>query len=191
MSDPAGGMSAHLTLAPWADFYVITGSAAAALTGLQLVAQALVAQRVVPVPSGDAAEHTTAAFGTPTVVHFAAALLLSAALSAPWPSLGGLRPALLVAGAAGLGYVGVVLRRAHRQTGYAPLREDWAWHVALPAVTYGGLALAAGLARASDTLLFGVAGAVLLLLCIALHNAWDGIMYLTGDARPARADPNA
>lgn len=121
----------------------------------------------------------TAAFGSPTVVHCVAALLLSAALTVPWPAVGGLRLALLAAGVVGTAYVGVVLGRARRQTAYAPEAEDWAWHVALPAGAYGGVALAAGLARDTATALFAVAALVLLLLCVAIHNAWDGMAYLT------------
>src|SRR5216117_3642596 len=60
-------------------FYVIVGSAAGALIGLQFVVMTLVAER--PVPGAAAAG---AAFATPTIVHFGTALLLSAVLRAPW-----------------------------------------------------------------------------------------------------------
>ena len=69
-------------LIPWENFYVIIGSSAAALTGLQFVVIALVA---------DSRKKSTIsevdAFGTPTVVHFSAVLLVSAILSAPWWAL--------------------------------------------------------------------------------------------------------
>src|SRR5215470_5251130 len=59
-------------LAEWDSFYGIVGSAAGALIGLQFVVMTLVAQRP-PIRAAEAG----AAFATPTIVHFAAALLLS------------------------------------------------------------------------------------------------------------------
>jgi hypothetical protein len=58
------------TLSPlgaWESFYVIVGSSAAALTGLQFVVIVLGAEvNALGLP-------TTRAFGTPTIVHFCAA----------------------------------------------------------------------------------------------------------------------
>src|SRR3989442_9977157 len=68
--------------AGWENFYVIIGSSAAALTGLQFVVIVLGAEaRSVRGPE-------LGAFGTPTVVHFCAVLLVSAILSVPWRELG-------------------------------------------------------------------------------------------------------
>lgn len=56
-------------LAAWQNFYVIIGSAAGALTGLQFVVLTLI---------GEAAagrKDSISAFGSPNVVHFCAALL--------------------------------------------------------------------------------------------------------------------
>ncbi|HUH78976.1 MAG TPA: hypothetical protein VLY83_03685, partial [Methanoregula sp.] len=66
-------------LAAWNSFYVIVGSSAGALTGLQFVVMTLIAQRSPP-----RAEEASPAFATPTIVHFGAVLLLSAVISAPW-----------------------------------------------------------------------------------------------------------
>src|ERR1700736_4593833 len=82
----------------WETFYVIVGSSAGGLTGLMFVVMALVAD----FPS---TERQIEAFGTPTVMHFGAVLLLSAILSAPWPSISGARLALGVFGAAGVVYM--------------------------------------------------------------------------------------
>ena len=62
------------TLAGWENFYVIVGSSAGALIGLQFVVMTLVAERAMPSPE------TTNAFATPSVIHFGAVLLLSALL---------------------------------------------------------------------------------------------------------------
>ena len=69
-------------LTAWQNFYVIIGSSAAALTGLQFVVIVLGAGTNW-IPSLPA----TRAFGTPTVVHFCAVLLVSAILTAPWQAL--------------------------------------------------------------------------------------------------------
>ena len=67
-------------LAAWQNFYVIAGSSAGALIGLQFVVLSVVTNR--PMDGNDAgAGH---AFATPTIVHFGAVLLLASVLSAPW-----------------------------------------------------------------------------------------------------------
>jgi len=66
-------------IAAWQNFYVIVGSSAAALTGLQFVVMALVAD--LP---GPGSVRSIDAFATPTMVHFGGVLVLSAILSAPW-----------------------------------------------------------------------------------------------------------
>ena len=71
-----------LPLERWEGFYVIVGSSAGALTGLQFVVMALIADS-----NRRSTMREVSAFGTPTVVHFCAALLVAAILSAPWHSL--------------------------------------------------------------------------------------------------------
>ena len=160
-------------LATWDSFYVIVGSAAGALIGLQFVVITLLAQRPTsPVPEA------TAAFGTPTVVHFGAALLLSALARAPWPTI--VLPALLwgAMGLAGVAYAVIVIRRMRAQAAYMPELEDWLFHIVLPAAAYALLALSAVAAPAfTREALFGVAAAALLFLFISIHNAWDAVVY--------------
>jgi len=163
-------------LEAWANFYVIVGSSAGALTGLQFVVLTLIAQSAVVGRSRE----SIAAFGSPNVVHFCAALLVAAILSAPWNSLA--RPGALVAvcGVAGIVYSAVVLMRARRQTGYQPVFEDWLWHNALPMLAYA-LLLVGGvvLGPRSESALFAIGGAELLLVFIGIHNAWDTVTYVT------------
>jgi hypothetical protein len=161
------------TIAAWQSFYVIVGSSAAALTGLQFVVMALVAD--LPVRRS---APPISAFATPTIVHFGAALLLSAILSAPW---GGMTaPALLcsLCGVTGLAYTIVVARRARVQDEYQPVFEDWLFHVLLPAVAYAILAAAYPARSHAEKTLFSIATAALLLLSIGIHNAWDTVTYL-------------
>ena len=72
----------HPPLSEWQSFYVIVGSSGAALIGIQFVVITLIAN-MRERPTAD----SLSAFGTPTVVHFAGALLVSATMSAPWPAL--------------------------------------------------------------------------------------------------------
>lgn len=168
---------AGIGLKAWEGFYVIVGTSAGALTGLQFIVLTLITEGGALRGSGA----TLAAFGSPTVVHFCSALLVSAIMSAPW--LGPVSPGVAAAlcGAGGLLYAIVVLRRAMRQHDYKPVLEDWTWHNALPMLAYGGLVLAGiGLPRNPD-LLYVIGAATLLLVFIGIHNAWDTVVYVTAD----------
>ena len=59
-------------LSGWANFYVIVGSSAGALIGLQFVVMSLIAN----MPAVRANAQAGYAFSTPTVIHFGAATLL-------------------------------------------------------------------------------------------------------------------
>jgi hypothetical protein len=175
-----GGVS---LLAGWESFYVITGSAAAALTGLQFVVITLGAER----NRGNA--ETNRAFGTPTIVHFGAVLLIAAILSAPWPSLVEVAFVLGLCGVAGLVYAAVIIRTARRQTLYTPVLEDWVWHFTLPPLAYATLLGAALMVQRSATVsLFVVGGTVLLLLFVGIHNAWDSVTFIALNLREQEAE---
>jgi hypothetical protein len=162
----------------WESFYVIIGSSAGALTGLQFVVITLIAD--VRRGTGPSNAESIAAFGTPTIVHFCMALLLSAILSAPWDRLSYVGFAVAATGVSGLVYGAIVVRRARRQTEYQPVFEDWLWHAALPVLTYVAI-LAAGvmLGRHVTGALFAIAAASLVLVFIGIHNAWDAVTYIT------------
>ena len=160
-------------LESWEPFYVIVGTSAAALTGLQFVVIVLGAE--TKILRGSSAR----AFGTPTVVHFCAVLFLCALLSAPWG--GPMAPAIALAacGIAGGVYAVVVAVRARRQDDYAPVLEDWLFHAVLPLVSYAAVMLGGmRLASHPDTSLFVIAAASVALLFIGIHNAWDAVIYI-------------
>jgi hypothetical protein len=161
-------------LTEWESFYVIVGSSAGALIGLQFVVMTLIAE--MPPLRIEAAG---AAFSTPTIVHFAAALLLSALASAPWQ---GITPAAALWGLLGFGglaYTLIVARRMRVQTAYKPVFEDWLFHILLPLAAYGILVISAFAAFSHwREALFGLGAAGLLLLFIGIHNAWDSVSYL-------------
>src|SRR6266566_9604773 len=163
-------------LTTWQTFYVIIGSAAATLTGLMFVVISLIVGsrvRVSPASGG------IGAFSTPTVVHFCAALLIAALLSAPWQALWNAGLLLGLTGLGGMIYVVIVLRRARRQRDYQPVLEDWLWHTVFPLVSYTALLVAAIVLPGHPALaLFVIAAATVLLLFIGIHNAWDNVIYI-------------
>jgi hypothetical protein len=168
-------MPAQDTLLQWENFYIIVGSSAGALTGLQFVVMALVADSPARTDSG-----TIDTFGTPTVVHFCAVLLVSALLSAPWPLLTHAAIAIGICGAAGVVYSLIVVRRARRVMTYQPEMEDWIFHCVLPLLAYATLFVAGVTLTISHTpALFGVALFTLILLFVGIHNAWDTVTYIT------------
>lgn len=167
--------TAPFTPQAWESFYVIVGSSAGDLTGLQFVVLTLITEAGMIRGTGE----TLSAFASPNVVHFCAALLVSAMLSAPWQDLAPPGIAVAVAGVGGFAYSAVVLRRAVRQRDYKPVLEDWIWHAALPLIAYAALVYAGiQLARVSIDALFIVGGAALLLVFIGIHNAWDTVTYV-------------
>jgi hypothetical protein len=168
-------------LSGWENFYVIVGSSAGALIGLQFVVLTLIASR--PVGAGTAqAGH---AFATPNIVHFGAVLLLAGILSAPWQAI---TPAAVLWGLLGLSgivYAAVVGSRMRRQAAYKPVFEDWLFHLLLPLAVYATLAVTAFAAHwyLRDAL-FGIGAAALLLLFVGIHNAWDAVTYHIFESKP-------
>lgn len=161
-------------LSGWENFYVIVGSAAGALIGLQFVVITLIAN----IATGKDAARAGSAFATPTIVHFSVVLLLSAIISAPWHDIRPAADVLAVLSLSGLVYTAIVARRARQQTAYQPEFEDWLFHVLLPFTAYAVLAVGSLTAAAhSRAALFGIAAAAMLLLFIGIHNAWDAVTY--------------
>ena len=166
--------AAQSPLIAWESFYVIVGSSGAALTGLQFVVIALIAESRTR-----SSARQIDAFGTPTIVHFCAVLLVSAILSAPWTTLSSVSLALGVCGFAGVVYGVIVVRRARSQTGYRPVLEDWLFHAVFPLGAYVLLLIAAVALRSYPRQVLFVVGAMtLMLLFIGIHNAWDTVTYI-------------
>jgi hypothetical protein len=157
----------------WDSFYVVVGSAAGALIGLQFVVMTLMAER----PAAVTAE-AGRAFSTPTIIHFCCVLLISSLIQVPWPDIA---VGAFIGGAVGLCgllYMALITTRMRQQNFYTLDWEDWSFHILLPFIAYGALALCsvASLTHAKVAL-FGVGVATLLLLFIGIHNAWDAVAY--------------
>lgn len=172
-------------IAEWDSFYVIVGSAAGALIGLQFVVMTLMAQN----PPRRSSPSAAAAYATPTVLHFSAVLLLCALMRAPWRAIAPVAVFCGLLGAAGVLYGCLTGWRMQRQTAYRPAAEDWLFHVLGPLAAYGALAAAAVTIAAHEReALFGVGGAALLLLFAGVHNAWDAVAYHVFVNLPRSAD---
>jgi hypothetical protein len=172
-------------LSGWANFYVIVGSSAGALIGLQFVVLTLISDMPI-VANQDQAGH---AFATPTIVHFGAVLLVSAILTAPWRAVTTAAAAWGLLGVIGVVYEIVVARRMRIQPIYRPVLEDWIFHALLPLAAYAALAVSAYVAFShAHEGLFGTGAAALLLLFCGIHNAWDGVTYHVFTAKHRRQE---
>jgi hypothetical protein len=169
----------------WANFYVIVGTAAGALIGLQFVVMTLIAS--MPISGSDAQAGN--AFSTPTVVHFGLVLLLSAVGTVPWHEVIAIAAVWTLTGLGGILYVLLTARRMRSQTVYRPVFEDRLCHVWLPFIAYASVVVAASVGCFySRSALFTVGTAVLLLLFIGIHNAWDIVTYQVFVKRPEQKD---
>jgi len=180
-------MEPHSPLAAWETFFFLIGSSAAALTGLQFVVIALIAGS-----SRRATAREIEAFATPTIVHFAGVLLVSAIVSAPWYGMSRVAIILGACGLVGIAYTLIVIRRTQRQTTYRVVFEDWLWHVILPLIAYVLLLVSAVfLPGHAHRVLFVIGATALLLLLIGLHNAWDTVTYITIALSPGNTETEA
>jgi len=158
----------------WENFYVIVGSSAGALIGLQFVVITLISE--LPISRG--AVQASGAFTTPSVVHYGIVLLLSALVSIPWQEVGIVAILWGLVGLYGIIYTVIVARRLRAQNAYQPVFEDWLFHVLLPLAAYVTLAISACVGQShARPALFLVAAAALVLLFVGIHNAWDTVTY--------------
>jgi hypothetical protein len=160
-------------LARWANYYVIVGSSAGALTGLQFVVVALMAQS-----GGATSKREIRAFGTPTVIHFCAALAISVVMNIPWLGVAHLAACLGSLAIIGFGYSLSVIVHA-RKSSYQPDAEDWFWYAGLPVLAYVVLGVAAILAWLFMAWsLFVIAAISVLFLFMGIRNSWDTVTYV-------------
>jgi hypothetical protein len=165
-------------LAQWANFYVIMGSSAGALTGLMFVVIVLT-RDFQSASGGSGTSHARRSFATPTIVHFTAVLSLAGVLSMPGVTRAAMGLILLGAGLGLLVYVYFVARRGRRLEVYQPDLEDHAFHFILPSAAYASVVVAGASAWASpSTSLYLIAASMIGLLIIGIHNAWDSAVWM-------------
>jgi hypothetical protein len=172
-------------LGAWNSFYIMTGSAAAGLTGLMFVVITLIRDNNRP-----ATEDGVSTFSTPTVFHFSCALFTSALMCVPFRSFVPIAIILGLVGATGMFQVARVAHRTSKLQNYRPDLEDWTWNALLPFVAYAAiLAGAIALNTAPPRAIYAPAAAVILLIFVGIHNAWDVVTFLASgkaDALPDR-----
>jgi hypothetical protein len=160
-------------LASWQNFYVILGSSAGALTGLQFVVMTLVTQARAASSIRD-----IRAFGTPTIIHFCTALLISAVMTAPWQMLAGPGLCLGACGVAGAAYSFRIIWHA-RKAAYHPDVEDWIWYIVAPLIGHVALVGAAALIWSKVVWsLAMIAADALVFLFLGVHNSWDTVTFI-------------
>lgn len=166
--------TASSALAGWMTFYEIAGSSAGALTGLQFVVMTLISQTRT---TGSMRE--IQAFGTPTVVHFCVALLISATMAAPWQVFSDLRVCLGVYGVLGVVYSVRVMWHA-RNAKYNPDAADWTWYTVVPLLAHLVLITAATLLLSRLTLsLVMIAVTDFAFVFLGIRNSWDTVTYIS------------
>src|SRR2546428_14107417 len=105
----------------WENFYVIVGSSAGALIGLQFVVITLIASR----PISQVEAQAGSAFATPSVVHFGLVLLLSPIVSAPWDEITVVAGLLGLLGLGGSGVASTAVPGGSRQSAYRREVRGW------------------------------------------------------------------
>jgi hypothetical protein len=160
--------------APWHEFYILLGTASAALVALLFVAVSIGTSVLTP----DAeSRRNTGTYMSPVVFHYANVLFLSLIALVPtqtWQSFG------VVIGVATTGsviYSIVIAVRVHRNS-ISDL-PDRLCYGAIPALCYAtGMVVALLLFAKNPAGLDLLAGAALLLLVINIRNAWDLMLSL-------------
>ncbi len=151
----------------WHEFYILLGTAAAALVALLFVAVSIGAGFLSRESAG-----ATRTFMSPVIFHYAGVLLLSLIALVPTHTATSLGIAIGAVAAIGLGYSLVVLVRVIRD----PMGDT------ADALAYGAGPVAAyAAALAAALLLVGrsaaganvLAAALLVLLLVNIRNAWD------------------
>jgi len=159
-------------IAPWHDFFILIGTAAATLIGAMFV--------VVSIGIGILSRDRSIAirvFLSTTVVHLSTVFF--GCVLAMVPVLTPRSQAIIagVAGVAGIGYSLHVIWgfSQHRGT----VLSDWFWYAAFPLVAYAVLVMAAGLGLDDTAEGLDLFAAVLTVLLVAgMRNAWDMLVYL-------------
>jgi hypothetical protein len=151
----------------WHDFYVLTGTAAAALVALLFVATSIGAGFLTTQRAA-----ATRTYMSPVVVHFTAVLFVSAMALVPSHTRASFAVVIGLTGAAGMVYSGVILIRLIRH--HAADVTDRLGYGAVPLVAYAAALAAAGLAlTGSEAGPDVLAGGLIALLIVNVRNAWD------------------
>jgi hypothetical protein len=151
----------------WHDFYMLLGTASAALVALLFVAVSIGASFLTPQRSV-----ATRTFMSPVVFHFSTLLLISLIAMVPSHTALSLAIGVALVATAGLIYTTVVLVGLARvSTG--EIADRFGYGI-FPLASYAAMLGAAGLVISRATFAADIlAAALLLLLAVNIRNAWD------------------
>jgi hypothetical protein len=164
------------TLQPWQNFYMLTGAAAATLTGLMFVAVTFGSSLVTKETTA-----TTRAFLDPIYAHFVQVLVTSCLLTVPTLQAWFLGVPLITLKEVRLLRLFWVLRRyqeAQRKHGDIEL-SDWLLSIVIPLLCFILLlATGVGFIVGAPAALTGLAIVTLTLLFIGVHGAWELFVWM-------------
>jgi hypothetical protein len=168
MSEPTASLTGH-----WHEFYLLVGTAAAALVALLFVAASIGAGYL-----SAARASATRLFMSPVVLHFTA--VLAACCVGLIPTHTNTSFSLVIAlGAFGCGIYSILVSIRVLESGTI----DWAdklFYGTVPVILYAGGLVAAGLIfLGSHWGVDALAGAVILLLLVNIRNAWDLMLFFS------------
>ncbi|HEY2745038.1 MAG TPA: hypothetical protein VGL86_10465 [Polyangia bacterium] len=162
--------------APWQNFYLLLGTAAATLIGLMFVALTFGAGLMTAQAASSAR-----AFIDPPFGHFVTVLLGACLMLVPTMTpalLGGALVIVTVLRALALVRVVRHMRAAHARYNDIEL-SDWLMGVVLPAILYAALiAIGAGFIAARTAAFGGLAVAVVGTLLLGVFGAWELMIWL-------------
>jgi hypothetical protein len=166
----------------WHDFYMLLGTASAALVALLFVAVSIGASFLTPERSV-----ATRTFMSPVVFHFSTLLLISLIAMVPSHTALSLAIGIALVAVAGLAYTTVVPVGLARAS-ISDIADRFGYGI-LPLVSYVAMIATAGLvisraALAADIL----ATALLLLLAVNIRNAWDLMLAFARQVATKRSD---
>ena len=156
----------------WQTFYQLTGSAAAELIGLLFIVATLTRGQQ------PGSENGMKLFTTPTVVHLTVVLIVSALALAPGAENASASLVMMVCALVGCGYAIANAARIGKVKNPTHWSDFW-FYGAAPLAVYVALALAAGTAfwRVPHAA-YAVGLTLLVLLIVAVRNAWDLVTWL-------------
>jgi hypothetical protein len=166
----------------WHDFYMLLGTASAALVALLFVAVSIGASFLTPERSV-----ATRTFMSPVVFHFSTLLLTSLVALVPSHTALSLAAGIVLIAIAGLGYTSVVLVGLAR----ASVRDsaDRFGYGIFPLAAYLAMLAAAGLTISQAALSADIlAAALLVLLAVNIRNAWDLMLAFARQIASKNAD---
>lgn len=167
-------------LQAWETFYLVVGTSAGALVGVMFIVATLTAEIAI-----DQINRGTIVYQNPTVFHFGAIVAVSALALVPEHLLAAVAVLIPAAGIAGLVYAGLTLRRiSEPYEFYEATPSDYLFFGALPGLSYM-LMIAGGIMVFSvpDVAAETIGAGTLLLLLVAIRNAWDVATFAVRIAR--------